>query len=435
MSALTGNAIAVPGALTMPERYEQTQVLAVAIILFIAAPAIGTLPIIPGGVPTLTSLAAVLLFIAIRRSSSVFRLPSFLATALAFILLGTHTLLWSRSTFANIAEVSLRVAILVPIFLLAGVTLGQQESRVLDRTIGVALTIIGVAIASTIWFSETTFAAHRVAMGRVLASAFIVVALSPLRLGIRLPASAVLFLGLLSSGSRGAFLFGSFAVLTVTLLRAGLSVRKFFAIQIGIFIVIQQLAGTLFDAQETIVTILSSRSGEKSADVAFRQAQSLNLKDMLSSPSSTVRTDETFAPAIDQFWDHPFTGVGMATGVSPRRESYVYAHNFLLESASSVGIFGIVGAFLVIVYLGRYVVLDRNDMPVFAGLAIFAVLTSLVSGNIAINRELWLMLGVAYARLADRSAMPRLTPLASATAAGDEPRLQRWSDRQRLAER
>lgn len=378
----------------------QSQLLAWSAILFVSAPTIGTLSFVPGGVPTLTGLAALLVFFSVRHSSAIFALPSFLATALTFVLLGTHALLKSTSTFANTAEMAVRIAILVPIFLLAGVVIGRDESRVIDRTVGRVLAVIGLISSVTIWVSETTFGAHRVTMGRLVAVAFVAVSLSPVRLAVRVPASLVLFLGLLSSGSRGAFLFGSLSVLAVALLRQGWSTRKFFAIQLGIFVLVQQFAGTLFDIQETIAAILGSRSGDKAEDVAFRQAQSLNLRDMLASPSSAVRTDETFAPAIDQFWDNPFTGVGLATGVSPRRESYVYAHNFLLESASALGILGVVGSVFVILYLFRYVWIDRAAMPAFAGLSIFAVMTSLVSGNIAINRELWLLLGIAYSRLA-----------------------------------
>lgn len=385
----------------------QTNVLVASAGLFIAGPVLGTLPGFPGGVPLLTALGTVLLLITIRHSMGSFSLPSFLLAALVFFTLGTHTLLKSTSNFPNIIEMSMRIAILVPIYVLAGVVIGRNESRAVDRNLGRLLAFIGVATSATIWFSETAFTAHRVTMGRLLAVSFVVVALSQVRPMVRIPASFVLFLGLLSSGSRGAFLFGSLAVLGVALFRQGFSARKLLAIQVGVFVIVQQFASTLFDVQETIGSLLSVRSGDKAEDVAFRQAQSLNIQDMLASPSSTVRTDKTFAPAIDQWWENPFSGVGLATGVSPRRGSYIYAHNFLIESASAIGIFGIIGAIFVIVYLLRYAWLDRNAMPVFAGLALFAVMTSLVSGSIAINRELWLMLGVAISRLAIiRSALP-----------------------------
>jgi len=379
---------------------DRAPMLAASAILFVAAPVLGTLPMIPGGVPALTGLAAVLLFASTRRSTAVFGFANFLIAGMVFVLLGTHTLLMSKSsTFANTSELAVRIAILVPIFLLAGVVIGRAESRVIDRTVGTTLAVIGLLSSATIWFSETTFGAHRVTMGRFVAVAFVIVALSPVRLAIRVPASMLLFLGLLSSGSRGAFLFGALAVGTIALFKQGLSSQKLFAILLGVFVLVQQFSGRLFDIQETIAAVLGSRSGDQAENIAFRQAQSLNLREMLASPSSAVRTDETFSLAVDQFWEHPFTGVGLASGVSPRRESYVYAHNFLLESASALGILGVIGSVGVLIYLFRYLWLDRTAMPAFAGLVIFAVMSSLVSGNVAINRELWLILGVAFSRM------------------------------------
>lgn len=163
--------------------------------------------------------------------------------------------------------------------------------------------------------------------------------------------------------------------------------------------------------------------------IGFRYAQSGDIRDavqvynaisqkhFISSFSQRLNFDQS---AADIFIDHPWIGTGLNTFQNMYGQYYHtiieqprYAHNYYLQTAAELGIFGIIGLALFIVLAARRIVRtlgeqkDRSAFPLRFGLAL-GVLGSAIHALFdfgwqfpAVFLMFWVMLGALMSRTDD----------------------------------
>jgi O-antigen ligase len=123
---------------------------------------------------------------------------------------------------------------------------------------------------------------------------------------------------------------------------------------------------------------------------------------------------ELWSQARDIFVDHPFLGIGTG-GFAGANPEFVYPHNLWLEVAVELGLLGLLLLAATLVYATVRIVgacLEaegeaRGRIALVVALLAMALLNSLLSGDIATNRDVWLTLGLGVGLAASASAQRR----------------------------
>lgn len=282
-----------------------------------------------------------------------------------------------------------QIVLLVPICLLGGrLVLGTEPAR--EAWLRVVVILGGIIAALTLVFPDAVAAksgrllieeGNTIGSARGIGAALTVLAVWMLcgtrRRFVSLLA-VVVFVGiLLLIGSRGPILAAGVAITAATLLsrQPGRSVRMLFV--------------TLGGGVTGWIAI--SQTEHLSRRLFTLQDDSSDVRRNLWSETLVIARDHPLGIGWGQLYSHMDAGLGADLGVRQ------YPHNLLLEIISEAGWVTGVVTLIVIGYallLQRRATITTTETGMFA-LLIFALVSSMVSGDIPSNREVWVAVGAA----------------------------------------
>lgn len=229
-----------------------------------------------------------------------------------------------------------------------------------------------------------------IVLGRVSATGLLIALYVLLAPGSRYRVSAaviapVMTISLLASGGRGS-LIGVIVGLVVLL-----GVPSIFSVRRS------TIAAAIVASVVAALAIVPGAASKRSTSVLFGGSEGRN----------TGGRTGLWTQAWDAFTKHPIDGIGTG-GFASFNPLEHYPHNLFLETASELGILGLVplvgalaiGAWLIATGIGRQEGTDRGLLTLVAALLASAFANAMFSTDISTNYDVWLFLGLGVGMVA-----------------------------------
>lgn len=343
--------------------------------------------------PLLTALALTAGAVVLRRSPRhVIGNPTIVVVMVSTAYLAVNALVLARFGAVETLDHAVRLLAFGVVFTGLGVQVVAGEEnrrRQLQLAFVGAGLLASLAATGLLGTDPADLSVPTIELGRAAALAVLVLLLADwLPFSWRIPLLGCTIVGVVASGSRGAIVSLLVGLLAAFLheLRGRLTVSRVR------WVLTTLVTGTLIVG--TALAALVSLSGSETRSLAQRAAKAEELADIeqvYASQSVVLRTDVLYARAYESFLDRPILGTGMANGVM--EDSYAYAHNIYLELAAGAGIAGIAFGVLytAVIIGGAFAARSRTAVA----LPPFFLATAQFSGDLTINRFLFLGLGIA----------------------------------------
>lgn len=398
---LLGGALGLAVLAWVRPRPSRQALLGTALVAFAAT--LGTLPGLPVATNRLVTLGGTALILAatVRGADATTRLR-LVAPGLVLVFLAANT--WIVSQAPTIIVVDRVVAILGigAAMIAGGAVLAQYYPRSLPHAYVHLVLALGLVLGVWVVLRPGSVGVAHIEVGRAAALGLVTSILAPgLWTWVRVPAIAVLALAAWASGSRQAVLAPVMAVVLVwgldalrqALDRRGIEIDAARGVALILVVVLAFLV-----ARPALAGVLGGRADEGfSYWVAGRQDDVFDVDALLNAGTTQARTERAFPAAVEAFREHPWTGIGLATRLETGVRAFPYPHNLVLELAAGAGLAGLAIAAGVVsmALVGAWHAVRRGD-ALTAGTVLLWLIVAQVSGNIDINRLLFLFTAYAW---------------------------------------
>lgn len=317
----------------------------------------------------------------------------------------------------------MRLAVFGTVFMLLGLSL--VEAVVRDAVlIGLVMASCIVAALKLFGFIEAAGhieAGRAIGIGLPLAPILLRTPQHPRRRATWTFAAVVVLLvaGTLLTGARGPLVFGMLVLVVEMIAMSNVgSLKRPTRVLILFALTSAMTVGVPYALSSDIF-------GNAGATALTRQSEVLSSRSFDDFASGRARLKDVYSPAIGQIRDHFPGGVGLPADAEPGGE-YDYSHNVYLELVLGLGVLGLIaGALLGFATLINVVRYRRVEVCV-SGLVVFLMLNAQLSGDLAINRQLALIIGLTVAARPTRIALSNSTLRRGASCEPQFVRSDRW---------